>query len=341
MSNVRSRKSGRGRTVWGCMVLFIAVMALISFMSGCRPQSTGSTPEKPPATDKQSRITLGLLPVTDVLPFVVAEQKGYYDAEGVKAEIRYFNSAMDRDSAFQAGDIDGAVADILAAASMFKSPGVRIVSTCLGVTPEEGRFSILASPGANIRTPADLNGVEIAVSPNSIIEFATDSLLAEHGLKPSQIKKTIVADIPLRLQMLLNGQVKAATLPDPIAKLAETKGARLIVDDTRGQNLSQTVLVFSEKTLASKPKLVRRVMKAYARAVADVSSNPEQYRALMEEKLRLPKGLMEYRIERFSPPAVPTRDQVDRVLSWMAAKGILRERVSYEQLVTPEFVPGH
>ena len=56
--------------------------------------------------------------------------------------------------------------------------------------------------------------------------------------------------MPVRFELLMNGQLEAAALPEPLLTLAESQGAKILRDDTTGENLSQTVLVFSDEYLA-------------------------------------------------------------------------------------------
>lgn len=55
------------------------------------------------------------MPDIDSIPFIIAQEKGYFKEEGVDVELQYFKSAMDRDSALQSGNLDGGVSDMLAA----------------------------------------------------------------------------------------------------------------------------------------------------------------------------------------------------------------------------------
>lgn len=314
-------------------VVLVSLAVLLAFLAvGC-----GGERSRPARADGGSELTLGLLPIVDSLPFLVADERGYYQDEGLRVRLESFNSALERDAAFQAGAIDGGVADIIAsAAQRHAGVDVKILSISLGVTPAEGRFVILASPDSTIRSVQDLKGVEIAISPNSIIEYVVDQLLVAEGFTPGEIRKTTVASIPVRVEMLLSGQVKAAALPEPMATLARVKGAREIIDDTR-DNISQSVILFRGAAVREKEEAVRKLFRAYARAVKDIQADPESFRPLLEEKARLPKGLEQYRVDSFSLPVAPSREQVERVAGWMAEKGLLQRSVPYEDLVDHRF----
>lgn len=284
-------------------------------------------------------LRIGTLPIEDTLPFYVAQEKGYFTKEQVAVELVPFQSAVERDSAFQSGEIDGQITDLVAAA-LLQNAGVdqQIVSITLGVRPEEGRFTILAAPGLGIERLDQLRGTEIAVSQNSIIEYVTDQLLLQQGFLPEEIKKTVIPKIPVRVEMLLNNQIKAATLPDPMAAYAVFKGAKVILDDTEF-NISQAVLIFRKEVLESQEDNVSRLMRAYKRAVLEINAAPESYRALFVEKAGVPEPIKDtYQVAHFSPPAIPTREQFDRVINWMLEKGLLQKALSYDHLVNGGFL---
>ncbi|MGC7846990.1 ABC transporter substrate-binding protein [Desulforudis sp. 1088] len=307
------------------LLILVGLLAVVLLVSGC-------------TREKEKPLRLGMLPITDNLPFWVAEAKGYFGDAGVEVELVHFPSALERDTAIQAGQIDGALGDIIAVAQLNAggSP-VKIVSIGQGVTAEEGRFAILASPKSDITEPSQLKGVPVACSLKTIMEYVVDELLVSAGLGPEEIKKVQIAKIPQRLDALLNGTVQAAVLPDPIAALAEVKGARVIVEDTAGANITQTVIYFRQETLDHNGRAVKKLMQAYARAVEDIQASPRAYDTLLAEKARVPAPVLENSNHGmkvlFSPPQVPTEEQISRVVEWMTAHGILAKPMRYDDLV--------
>jgi NitT/TauT family transport system substrate-binding protein len=94
-----------------------------------------------------AKIRLGMLPIADNLPFWVAEQKGYFKDAGLNVELIDFPSALERDSAFVARQIDVGVGDLLAVAVMNNSgTGVKAVAIAQGIKPGENRFAVLSHP---------------------------------------------------------------------------------------------------------------------------------------------------------------------------------------------------
>lgn len=285
-------------------------------------------------------LKIGLLQIEDSVPFYVAEQQDYFTQEQIEVELIPFLSALERDSALIAGAIDGAISDPIGALLLDKGEGMlKITSLGLGKTPGEGLFAILAAPGSDIRTVDELKGVEIAVSNATIIEYVTDRLLEQQGFSPDEIRKVEVKKMPIRMQMLLSGSVKAATLPEPLSSIAVGKGATVLVSDgDTAESLSQTVIIMRSAVLADRKKEVASLFRAYARAVEAINADPGKYRSLVAEKGRIPPFLAEqYPIATYPAPEPFSRELYEPAAAWLAAKGLIG-RIDYEDMVATDFM---
>jgi len=285
-------------------------------------------------------LNIGVLLIEDSVPFYLADQQGFYTEEGLEVELVPFLSALERDSALTAGAIDGAITDPVGALLFDRGRGnIKITSLCLGETPAEGIFAILATPKSNIETIEQLKNIEIAVSNATIIEYITDRLLEEQGFKADEIKKIEVKKMPIRMQMLLSGSVEAATLPEPLASIAAGKGAKIIIsDDSSQESLSQTVIVFQQEVLTERKAEIVRFFKAYKRSVEAINSDPEKYRSLFVEKGRIPPFLAEtYVIPTYPTPAPFSKSLYDPVIQWLTDKGLVKD-IPYASMVATDFM---
>jgi NitT/TauT family transport system substrate-binding protein len=287
-------------------------------------------------------LKIGQLPVIDGLPFWVAEQKGYYKQQGVNVELTTFKSALERDAALEGGQIDGTLTDIIGAVTLNETgTKLQITSLGLGVTKDEGPFAIIAAPNSGITSVEQLKGIEVAVGTNTIIQYVTEKLLLENGFKPEEIKETNIAQIPVRLEALLSGKVKAATLPEPLLSLAVSKGAKVILNDAQAkQNYSHSVIVFRDKVVKEKADGIKKFFVAYNQAVADIKKDPQAYRELLADKAKLPVEIKDtYKVVPSSPAQAPQKADVEAVVEWLLAKGIIKNKVQYEQLVNKTLYP--
>lgn len=307
------------------------VLSLALMISGC---STAKAPDNPTAASTAKPVKIGVLPIEDNLPFYVAEKDGLYAKNGVQVQLVSFASAVERDTALQAGQIDGEVADMVAVALLKKmGTDVKIASIGLGATPKEGRFAILSSPKSVIKDVEGLKGATLGISQNSIIDYVSDQMLTDKGIPLTAVKKISIPKMPVRLDMLLSDQINAACLPDPLASLAQAKGAHLIVDDTY-RNISQTVFLFRTKSIQENSVGIKAVINVYGTAGQALDQNPDQYRALFLEKAQVPTELKDsYKAPTFSKLQLPTEEEINSVMKWMVEQKLIPQAYSYQELV--------
>jgi NitT/TauT family transport system substrate-binding protein len=292
------------------------------------------------AADAAKSLRLALLPVPDVLPVYVAEEKGYFAELGITVEPLPVGSAVERDQLLQAGRVDGMINEIAGAANFNREQNrVKIVSVARSPIGDSPLFRLLAAPGSNLSTVADLADIPIGISKNTIIEYITTRLLEAGGVSGKAIQYKSVPVLPERLQLLLSGQLKAVTLPDPLGASAIKGGAIEIVNDTALKSVSASVVTFTNDVLVHKKETVQNFMVAWDRACADLNSNPAAFHALVLKKIRVPKNLEnDFQVPPMPRKEVPTKAQWDDVMVWMLEKRLLTTPLAYEDSVTSEFL---
>lgn len=296
--------------------------------------------KKTNAQDKTT-VRMAVIPVLDTLPLFIAEENGYFDDEGLNVELIPVTSPIERDQLIQAGEADGMVTDI-PGVGFFNESRTRVQIVYTTRVSQEGGpvFRILAAPGSDISTAADLAGVPIGVSEATIIEYLTYRLLENEGV--SDIVTEAVPQIPVRFQLLMSGDLQAATLPDPLAQAAIEAGAKLILDDTvfAGEGFSQSVLVFTIDFIDDNPEAVAAFIHAWDHAVVDLNNDPEAYRQLFLERTSVPETVQDiYEIPPFPRGLITNETVWDDYMDWMLDQDILEEAPRYEDSVNPDFTP--
>jgi len=322
------------RIIAAACVLSLGLAAL----AGCAPQAE-TQPETTPRTPEPVPVVIGTLPTEDMLPLWVAEEQGLFAEYGLDSvEIVTFQAAQERDAAFIAGEIDAYMGDIIASAQLEAGGApVTIATIMLGATPAEGRFGIVAAPDSGYSDIVALAGVPVGTSLNTIQEYVLDGLMRQAGVDPDDVVAEAVPKVPVRYDLLMQGQLKAAALPEPLLSLAELEGAILLADDTTGENLSQTVLGFSDEYLSEIGGVdtMAALLKVWDAGAQIINEDPDAWRELLVEQARLPEPVKDsYRVNTYPMAQIPTAEQVDAVLSWMYAKGVIDEgALTYEDLV--------
>jgi NitT/TauT family transport system substrate-binding protein len=176
------------------------------------------------------------------LPLTIAEQLGYFKAEGLEVEISDFAGGA---RALQA--LVGGSADIVSGAyehtinMQSKNQFIRSF-VLLGRAPQIAvGVSTRAMP--NYRSLADLRGKKIGVSaPGSSTNMVANLVLSRAGIKASDVSYVGVGTSAGALSALRSGQIDAMSNTDPVMTMLEQKGEVKIISDTR--TLKGTLDVF-------------------------------------------------------------------------------------------------
>ena len=324
----------------------LALILVLGMAGACGPAASPSpqptaAPGESTAEGDMETLRFAMLPILDVLPFHVAEQNGYFEEVGVKVEGVAVKSAQERDTLMQTGQVDGMVSDLIAA-TLFNQDGAQIkaVRTARAVYPGAPQFRLLAQPDSNLTSPAELAGIEVAVSQNTVIEYITHRMLEKAGLTRDQIAVQEVTAIPVRFELLINGEIEAATLPDPLASGAMAAGAVLLMDDTAIPDLSLSIVAFSVEALEARPEAVRRFLRAWSMAVDELNSNPEAYNELLIEVGRVPESIQgSFEMPPFPEDGVPAPEPVADAVQWARDEGLVQNDVPYDEMVDDSFLP--
>jgi NitT/TauT family transport system substrate-binding protein len=318
---------------WNRLIAVIAVLIASMMMSTAAAAAAQS--------GSNQTLKIALIPIPDVLPYHVARELGFFDEAGIDVQSIPVTSPVDRDQLMQAGQIDGMLTELTTAA-YFNREQVTLKVIAVARRPLKGHalFRILAAPDSGVKQPADLAGLPIGVSMNTVIEYVTSRLLTSYGLPSDKLVMKSVPVIPERFQLLMQGQLKAATLPEPLASSALAAGAHQVVSDAMRPEYSISVLGFSTVALQTKAAAVMAFMQAWDRAAARINADPQSFLPLMRRTIRIPANVQ----HSFSIPVFPRREipgpsQWKDVMDWMVSRKLLKRPVPYDAAVTGAFLP--
>lgn len=167
------------------------------------------------------------------LPLSIAEQLGYFKAEGLDVNIVDFAGGA---RALQA--VIGGSADVVSGAfehtvnMQFKGQRLRAF-VLQGRTPQIV-LGVNPKTLANYKTAADLKGKKIGVTaPGSSTNVMVNFFLAKAGLKPSDVSIIGVGAAQGAVAAMRAGQIDAISNLDPVITLLQRSGDLKIVSDTR------------------------------------------------------------------------------------------------------------
>ncbi len=291
--------------------------------------------------EKRADLTIGLMPAYNSIPLVVAKAGRLFAAHGIDVTLVPFNGQLERETALQTGAIDGTISDLInAIQSWTHGFGSRVTSAT------EGNFSLLSSPHSTLRSLSDwpsANGprVRVGLLENSIVYYLTECMLRSAGADPARLELVPIVQLPARVEMLLADKVDAACLPEPLATLAASRGARILADaDALGT--APGVLLFTKKALVEKRSKIIAFYRAYDAAVDAVNARPDSYRQSIVTECRFPPSVAGViRIPRFQHAFLPPEQLVADVARWMVGKALSKNVPAYPEIVDPGFAASN
>lgn len=212
--------------------------------------------------------------------FFVAQDKGYFKAEGLDVEIDQGEGSAAPIAKVASGAYTAGFGDINALIGMAaKRPAEAPVAVeMLYNTPP---FTIVVKKDSPIKTPKDFEGKTIGGPANdgALKLFPAFAKLAK--IDAGKVNLTNMAP-NLREQMLMRGQVdgifgyvNTIRFSAKLAGIDPDKELRFINYDEYGLDLYSNALIFSRAFVKENPAAVKGFLKALNRAINETIANPE------------------------------------------------------------------
>lgn len=308
------------------ILVCLAVILVMAFSACSNPkQSTGANENKSGKTLK-----FGAIGSVEVIPIIIAEEKGLFEKEGIDVDFQSFKSAKDRDAAFQSGNLDGIICDEVAIC-LYQNAGLDVKIT--GAT--DGNFMLIANPASGIKAINEMKGKSVAISEKTCIEYTLDTLLEKNSLKPEEIQKSMIPAIPTRLEMLRTNKVDAALLPEPFSTLAVKDGG-ILLGSANEAGIYTSVTAFTGEAISNKGAEIKAFFKVYNQAVDYINSTQiSEYEDTIIKTVGYPadmKGKIE--LPEFRKNTLPADTEIKAVIDWVTKNKLVKKELRPEDLTS-------
>lgn len=310
------------------------LVAILVFILGISIVGCSSNQSENTTSQDLQPLTIGVMPDVDSIPFIIANHNGYFEEEGIDVKIEHFKSAMDRDTALQTGNIDGAISDMLPVVFL-NDNGFNVKIT----SKTNGSFKLIAGKDSNISGLEDVNDKSIGISKNTIIEYLTDRIMKDSNIDPESPKKVAIPKIPTRLEMLGNGKIDMATLPEPLASVAIAKGGKVLSSSDK-LGINPGIMLFTVDVIESKPEEIKALYRAYNKAVDYLKKETlESYVDVLIEDAGFPEIIKDtLTLPDYGKATMPSEKEFIQVLDWLKSRNLTTSDYSFEELCDNRFI---
>ncbi|HLH22295.1 MAG TPA: ABC transporter substrate-binding protein [Chloroflexota bacterium] len=239
------------------------------------PQPAAATavpPLSPPV-----KLSLGTIGLSGEIGMYLAQERGYFQDEGLDVEFVPFRSAAEALPALASGELalSAGAPDPSVFNAARRDVGVKLISSLSIVTPGDWGAALMVRQdhvdSGRYRDLSDLRGMNIAIHIlGTTPQLYMDRILARGGLADDDVQFTIV-QIPDQVGALANKAVDAAWAIDPFVTIIEGQGLGkkvMAVSDVFPGAVSMIILL-SPVFERQQPEAVRRFAVAYLRGARD------------------------------------------------------------------------
>ena len=208
-------------------------------------------------------------------PFFIGKEKGFFDAEGIDLDIQEGRGSGVTIQAVAAKTATFGYADV---GTMMKVAAKGAPVVAVGVALQTSPMSVMGFADKNIKTPEDIKGKTVAVTPGDSMSQIWPLFLKKTNLKDGDFK-VVAGDAQTKLNAVINGQadVLLGYVMDQNMKLqdATKKPVHPIRFADYGVNLISSGIIAHKDLVKEKPDLVKRFMRAATKSLEEAEKSPE------------------------------------------------------------------
>jgi NitT/TauT family transport system substrate-binding protein len=284
---------------------------------------------------------VGLVTWVGYAPLYIAKDMGYFDAEGIRIDIRNMDQPGTREAAFSAGRLD----------FFPNTPDAFVIDNATNPLPGRiiaafdrsfGADGLLAT--SSIRFPADLRGKSVGFERGITSHYLLLWYLHQNGMTGADIRQVNLSANDAG-RSFLAGQLDAAATWEPWLTQARESGRyRVLTDSSQMNDRIVDVLMVSNRVLQN-PEVARRFMRAWYRGLAYMQSHSDEADILLgrnwfhatPEEVRAMRANVRFMSDAESKRFLATRlgPIGDEISQLYLAEGLIAHPVSLRSVIDP------
>lgn len=237
--------------------------------------------------------------------FYLAKKKGYFADEGLDVTIDQGEGSAATVTRIMSGAYDAGFGDmnaIIQNAATYPGKAPVMVYQIYNQPP----FAVLTKTGGPVKSLASLEGLKVAAPPGSAATKLFPALAKAAGFDAEKVDLVSVKS-NLQEQMLIQNQV-SASLVFNVTSYLNILGIGMDPDKdftwypygASGLDIYSNGVMVSQELLAEHPEAVKGLVKAIAKAMADVIANPQEGIDIITETEPLSNGELEMKRLQFA-----------------------------------------
>lgn len=257
------------------LIIVTVLCLIVCLLWGCQNVT--------PKSIKRSPLKLACITFVGYRPAIIAQEKGFFKAQGVDVDLTYVDFAQLQQADFSAGKYDGiglTLGDFIILSA--NNPNMQSV---LVVDETNGADVVVAQP--EIKTLEDLRGKKIGVNLGGFSEVFVMEMLRLSNLTTDDVNlvKFDALEIPQRLK---NNDIQAGHTWEPFVSESLKQGAVSLFTSKQTPGLILDLVAFRNETIRDRPEDVKAFVRGWLQAINFWEQNLEAGNEIITKTLKIP-----------------------------------------------------
>lgn len=318
------------------LLVGLTAVSVLTAATACGSSDSGGS-DKAAASGGTTTVKVGLIPIVDVAPLYLGQQKGIYSKHGLKLEITTAQGGAAIVPGVASGQFQFGFSNVtsLMVAQSNNVP-VKAVANAIASTGVEGKdFSgLTVKKDSPIRSPKDLEGKKVAINTlKNINETSVRASVRKAGGDPDKVKFVELAfdQMPAALD---SGQIDAAQVVEPALATVKSQGGREIASPLVDVAPDLTVAMYFASTQYAQenPEVVKKFQAATAEALAYADAHPDEARQVVTTYTKIPAAVLE-KVTLPKWPAEPNRASIEALMKLGEEDGLFKSTPDLDKLL--------
>lgn len=308
------------------------------------------------------KVVICALTFVSSAPLFIAADEGYYAAEGLDAELKFFRAAQPVAVGIASGDCDFGVTGFTAGFFNLAAKGaLKVIGAQSREEPGFDFVGFIASNkayDAGLKSVTDLPGHSVGMTQvGSTMHYMVGMLRDKFQWAPDAVTLKPLQSVPNMIAAIKGGQVDAVPLPAHIvAKLVDSGDAKLIGWVHQYTPWQLGGLFTSTKNVEQRRPMVEAFVRAYQKAASDYhkafnaldasgkrvfGADAEALLPILEKYTKASPDAI-YKGSPFIDPDGRLKvDQLLQQVDWMKKEGLVEASLDPKSFIDLSFIKGH
>ncbi|WP_328421024.1 ABC transporter substrate-binding protein [Streptomyces sp. NBC_00443] len=309
--------------------------ALLLVATACG--SSDGSPDAGASSGGVTTVKLGVIPIVDVAPLYLGQQKGLFEKHGLKLEFTTAQGGAAIVPGVASGQFQFGFSNVTSL-MVAQSNGVPVKAVANGIASTGVRGKdfngLMVKKDSPVKSAKDLEGKKVAINTlKNINETAVRQAVREAGGDPDKVN---LVEMPFD-QMpaaLDQGQIDAACVVEPATATIRSQGGREIASPLIDVAPELTVAMYFTSTQYARqnPDVVKKFQDATAESLAYAEAHPDEARQIVTTYTKIPAAVLEQVILP-KWPAEPNRPSIEALMKLGEEDGLFKKTPDLDALL--------